>query len=409
MKDFSQAAQGKPVKNEIEIETPNGTLMAEYCFSVLTREGNVVGVQVIIRGLDERKRFEKTLRESQQRFRGLFMGNPEAAACLGSDYRILEINPRFEELFGYCLEEIKGKHIDDVVVPKDKVDEAEALDKKGVHGYVYHNTKRRRKDGSLVPVAVSAAPILVEGKPAGFVAMYKDITDLKDAEKRLESMNEKLQVVGGLTRHDVRNKLSAVTGNAFLLKKKYADHMDIVDSLKDVEQACTEIVRIFDFAKTYEMLGVEDLTYVDVEKTFSEAISLFSGLTNLKIVNDCYGLTVLADSLLRQLFYNLIDNSLKYGQKLTTIKVRYEHTEQDKLEVLYEDDGVGIPIENKPRLFKEGYSTGGSTGYGLYLIKKMMEVYGWTIQEKGEPDKGAQFAITIPKTNQNGKENYHIA
>jgi PAS domain S-box-containing protein len=79
----------------------------------------------------------------------------------------LEINPRFEELFGYSLEEIRGKHINDVVVQKSEMREAEALDKKAVEGYVYHNTKRRRKDGLLVPVAVSAAPILVEGSPQG--------------------------------------------------------------------------------------------------------------------------------------------------------------------------------------------------------------------------------------------------
>ena len=70
---------------------------------------------------------------------------------------------------------------------------------------------------------------------------------------------------------------------------------------------------------------------------------------------------------------------------------------------------LGIPAANKPHLFKEGYSTGGSTGLGLYLVKKMMEVYGWTIQETGKPDKGAQFTITIPRQNQNGKENYQIS
>jgi signal transduction histidine kinase len=112
--------------------------------------------------------------------------------------------------------------------------------------------------------------------------------------------------------------------------------------------------------------------------------------------------------LLRQLFYNLIDNSLKYGQKVTRIRVRYEKTSEDVLRLVYEDDGVGIPLSEKPKLFKEGYSTGGSTGYGLYLIRKMMEVYGWTIQETGEPGKGAQFIITIPKTNSSGKENYRI-
>ncbi len=235
MKDFSQAIQGKPVKNEIEMETPNGTLMSEYCASVLMKEGNVAGVQVIVRGLDERKQFEKTVKESQQRFRGLFMGNPEAAAYLGPDYCVLEINPRFEELFGYSLEEIRGKNINDVIVQKSAMGEAEALDRKAFDGYVYHNTKRRRKDGLLVPVAVSAAPISVEGKPTGIVAMYKDISDLKNAEKRLETMNEKLQVVGGLTRHDIRNKLSAIAGNVYLLRKQLTGDSKVQEELKDVE------------------------------------------------------------------------------------------------------------------------------------------------------------------------------
>jgi sensor histidine kinase regulating citrate/malate metabolism len=58
---------------------------------------------------------------------------------------------------------------------------------------------------------------------------------------------------------------------------------------------------------------------------------------------------------------------------------------------------------------KKAIAQEGAPGYGLFLIKKMMEVYGWTIQEAGEPGKGVRFTITIPKTNQNGKENYLIA
>jgi PAS domain S-box-containing protein len=408
MKDFSEAMRGKPVKNDIEIETPNGALWGEYCASVLLREGNVAGVQVIIRGLYERKQFERTLTESQQRFKGLFMGNPEAAAYLGPDYHVLEINPRFEELFGYSLEEIRGKHINDVLVPNSNMSEAEALDKKAVEGYVYHNTKRRRKDGLLVPVAVSAAPIIVEGKPAGFVAMYKDISDLKDVEKRLETMNEKLQVVGGLTRHDVRNKLSVITGNAYLLRKQLAGDSGVLEKLEAVETAVKQTVRILEFAKAYESLGVEKLVYMNVEKTIDEAVALFPNFKGIEMINKCAGLTLLADSLLQQMFYNLIDNTLKYGQKTTKIEVHYEQAGSDELRLVYEDNGVGIPETEKAKLFKEGYSTGGSTGYGLHLIKKMIEVYGWTIQENGKTGKGALFTITVPKTNQNGKENYNI-
>jgi signal transduction histidine kinase len=74
------------------------------------------------------------------------------------------------------------------------------------------------------------------------------------------------------------------------------------------------------------------------------------------------------------------------------------------LEIFYEDDGVGVQISDKKKIFMEGYGEG--TGYGLYLIRKMCDVYGWTINETGEPGKGVQFSITIPRMNENRDELY---
>jgi len=361
-----------------------------------------------IRDVSENKTSEQTLAENQQKFAALFSGNPEATVYTSPDMHILDINPRFTSLFGYVLDEVKGKHLNDVVVPTQLIEEGRMLDKKAVDGYVYHDTVRMRKDGSLVPVSVSAAPISISNQLRGYIGVYKDISRQKNAEEKLEAMNEKLRVIGGLTRHDVRNKLSIIMGNTYINKKRLMDHPDAIESLKDIETACDLIVRIFDFAKDYERLGVEELTNVDVEDTVKKAISFFpdSGGINIKI--ECRGLSVLADSLLRQLFYNLIDNSLKYGQKTTIIRIYYEESETH-LRLIYEDDGVGISQEIKSRIFSEGVTTGKGSGYGLYLIKKMMEVYGWTIEEAGKPGRGARFIMTIPKTSPNGKGNYVTA
>jgi signal transduction histidine kinase len=224
--------------------------------------------------------------------------------------------------------------------------------------------------------------------------------------EKLVSVNEKLGVVGSLTRHDVRNKLSTVTGYAYLLKKKHAEKIDVVEGLSKMEQAVKDSIKIFDFAKLYEQLGTKELTYVDVEKAINEAVALFSG-SMPKINNECQGLTVLADSFLRQLFYNFIDNTNKYGQKTTVIRIYYEKTGENSLKLIYEDDGFGIPLENKKNLFKEGFSTGGSTGFGLFLTKKMIDVYGWRIIEEGEPGKGAKFVISIPKHLVKSPDNSH--
>jgi signal transduction histidine kinase len=293
--------------------------------------------------------------------------------------------------------------------------EAETLDQNAKEGYVYHNTLRKRKDGTLVPVAVSAAPTTINGRLTGYVAVYKDISELKSAEAAMKEMmqrivltNEKLRVVGGLTRHDVRNKLSAVSGNAYLLRKQLAGDSGVLEKLSDMETAVEQVTAIFEFAKAYESLGAEELVYVDVGKIINEAVALFSDLKGARVTNNCGGLIVLADSLLRQMFYNLIDNSLKYGQKTSRIKIYYQETSQNELTLHYEDDGIGIPKEAKPSLFKEGFTTGEGTGYGLFLIKKMMEVYGWTIQETGMLGEGAQFTITMPRINPKGKENYRV-
>jgi len=75
--------------------------------------------------------------------------------------------------------------------------------------------------------------------------------------------------------------------------------------------------------------------------------------------------------------------------------------------LIYKDDGVGIPDDVKKNLFQEGYGKG--TGHGLYLIKKICDAYGWTIQETGEAGKGVQFTITIPKNVKEGKRHYEIS
>jgi len=244
------------------------------------------------------------------------------------------------------------------------------------------------------------------------IAFAEDVTERKEAEKKLDEMmnelvtiNEKLGVVGRLTRHDARNKLSVIANNVYLAKQKLAADHGALEFLGDVESAVDQMEKIFDFARNYEMLGVEELSYMDVGKSVEEAVILLSGMNGIKLVNECQGLTVMADSLLRQLFYNLIHDTLKHGEKVSQIRVHYEEGE-DQLKLIYEDDGIGIPENEKELIFKEGYGKG--TGYGLYLIKKICEAYSWTIRETGKQGKGAQFTMTIPKTNKNGKVSYHF-
>lgn len=244
--------------------------------------------------------------------------------------------------------------------------------------------------------------------------IIRDITERKKAEEALNQtrdqllMNiEKLSVIGSLTRHDVRNKLIELNGYAYLLKRKYGGQKEIIEGLNKIEQKIKDTERIFDFAKLYEQLGAKELSYIDVGTTVNNAVDFFSDVT-INVNNDCQGLMVLADSILRQLFYNFIDNTKKYGKKTTQIRIYYEKEQSGDLKLFYEDNGVGISGENKLKLFTKGFSTGGGTGFGLFLVKRIIDSYGWTIVEEGEAGKGVKFAITIPKLNKDGKDSFTL-
>ena len=411
-------AIGKPTgPDEFILNRKNGT---QISVEIRTHPLKIQGKKLVLgsaRDISERKKAEEAIK-----FQANLLNHVGQAVIMVDNNRIIRFwNKIAEKLYGYSEEQALGHNVTELlgVASPEEADEAS---KRLMAGESWSTeTFAKNKDGSVVPVILNRTPIFKEdGEFSGAASITTDITLQKSIEadltfsleslscslEKIQELNEKLRVVGGLTRHDVRNKLSAVTGYAYILKKKHADEADIVDGLVKMEQAVKDSMKIFDFAKMYEQIGGEELIYVNVEEKLKEASALFSGPLPT-IISECRGLNVLADSFLRQLFYNFIDNTRKYGKKTTTIRVYLEKADQDCLKLIYEDDGVGIPLEIKPSLFKEGFSTGGSTGFGLFLTKKMIDVYGWAIKENGEPGKGAKFVISIPKEKSFQKDTQH--
>ncbi len=415
--NLEECKLGNQGQCEFEFIQKNGThLYANIAASSIQDDaGNSIGTLALVADITKRKKAEESLKKSEQKYREFANSLPEIVFEADDKGKITFVNRQAGEIIGYSKDELQQMNVFKFLIPEARQTALETIQKR-IQGEKSSGNEFMflRKDGSTFPGLVFSEKIILEDGKLGLRGVIVNISQLKKAEEqldedreRIELMNEKLRVVGNLTRHDVRNKLSAVTGYAYILKKKHADQADIVDGLGKMEQAVKETVRIFDFAKMYEQLGAEKLTPINVEDNINEACTLFSGSLPT-VINQCHGLTVLADSFLRQLFYNFIDNTRKYGKKTTTIRVHFEEADQDSLKLVYEDDGVGVPLENKPNLFKEGFSTGGSTGFGLFLTKKMMDVYGWRIEENGESGTGAKFTITIPKLNKHGKENYQI-
>ena len=115
---------------------------------------------------------------------------------------------------------------------------------------------------------------------------------------------------------------------------------------------------------------------------------------NLGITIDSVNFEIFADPLFEKTFYNLIDNSLRYGgETMKNIRVSSK-VNPDGLFIIYEDDGIGIPINEKSRIFERGFGKTG--GQGLFLVQEILSITGITIRETGTPEKGCRFEILVP-------------
>jgi len=153
--------------------------------------GNIVGNQLLFINRDntEYKKVEEALRISQQEFASLFRSSPEALVYLDEKGIILDANLRFCKLFGYFLKEIKGRNIDDGMIhPSDKIEEGKKLSVKELKGYLNYETIRKKKDGTLFPVSISATPLEIDSQTKGAIGIYIDITE----RKRNEQLNKVL-------------------------------------------------------------------------------------------------------------------------------------------------------------------------------------------------------------------------
>ena len=148
---------------------------------------NIIGNQLLFvsRDITEIKKAEEALQQSQQEFASLFKNSPEILAHLDKNGNIININPRFTELFGYTLDEVRGRNINDGMIhPPNKIEEGKKLSKDLSEGQsLSYETVRKKKDGTLFPVHISSASVIINKKKNGFIAVYQDITERKQSEK----------------------------------------------------------------------------------------------------------------------------------------------------------------------------------------------------------------------------------
>ncbi|MBU1428606.1 PAS domain S-box protein [bacterium] len=168
----------------------DGTIFPTEIATKIVNIGGKSRLIAYIRDITKRKEAEKKLRKARKMFASLFASSPEAALYHDENGRIININPHFTELFGYTLEEIKGRNLNDGMIhPPDKIEEGKNLDKIAFsEGYFNYETIRKKKDGTLFPVLISGSNIVIDGQTKGAIGTYVDITERKKMEEELQKL-----------------------------------------------------------------------------------------------------------------------------------------------------------------------------------------------------------------------------
>ena len=219
-----------------------------------------------------------------------------------------------------------------------------------------------------------------------------EIQERRRFEAAIQLANRRLNTLASITRHDILNQITAVVMYLSLAEEETRDPV-VTGHLRKIEQITQLIQKQIRFTRDYQNIGASSPQWQGVARTIDEAIKDLD-LKNIRVKKELHDLEVYADYLLEKVFYNLVDNSLRHGEKITECRVSYRK-EGDGVVILYEDDGVGVPVGAKEKIFRREYYR--NTGYGLFLAQEILSITGLSIKETGEPGKGVCFEIRVPK------------
>jgi PAS domain S-box-containing protein len=342
-----------------------------------------------------RRQVEESLRESEEKYRSILKASPDDITMTDMDGVIYVVSPAALTVFGSTQEdELLGRSVVDFIIPEDR-DRARANIGSMLRGVVsgFGEYRAERVDGSRFDIEVNGDLIRdAGGRPTGMVFIVRDITDRKRADQALRQANKKLNLLSSITRHDINNQLTVLQGYLEILEESGLDSSQD-DIYRKIASAAQRISTMIQFTKEYEQIGVYAPVWQEI-RALVETAAEEAPLGEVIVENDIpAGAAVFADPLIVKVCYNLMDNAVRYGGKITTIG--FSVLEDDgKHVVVCEDDGNGISVNEKERIFERGY--GMNTGLGLAISREILEITGITIHEVGEPGKGARFEITIP-------------
>jgi PAS domain S-box-containing protein len=351
-------------------------------------DGNLIGSVHIARDVTERRKIERALLQKTEELDQYFSTSLDLFCIADTEGNFRRLNPQWEKTLGYTLAELEGKQFLDFVHPNDLPGTLAAIADLSAQKEVLNFTNRyRHRDGTHRWIEWRSFP-----KGDRIFAAARDITERRETEEALKAALKKLNMLSSITRHDILNQITGL--RTFLeLSREDLKGTRFEEFIEKEDQAAEAIQRQIEFTRYYQDIGVNAPDWQDMETAIREAYSQLR-LETLDLQVAVGGTVVFADPLIVKVFFNLMENSLRHGGRVTRLSFSSRETKAG-LVITYRDDGAGISAEDKEKLFRKGF--GKHTGLGLFLSREILAITGIAIIENGEPGKGVQFEITVPE------------
>lgn len=370
----------------------------------------------LLHDISKRKRIEDDVARQKKFFESLVMNSPAAIIVLDEKEQIASCNPAFEKLFGYTQNEIIGSNLDSLITTDATLQEASHYTQQTLTGATIHGIgQRRRKDGTLVDVEISAVPVIVGEQKVGALAIYHDITELIIARQDAEDANRAKSDFLANMSHEIRTPMNGVIGMLELaldtdLTDEQREYLNI--SLQSAEALLALINDILDFSKIEAKKMELEIISFNLRTTVEDAAASLAqraqdkGLELACLVHPDLTTDLKGDpGRIRQIIINLIGNSIKFTHQ-GEIVVRAEPVnETDTHATVYfsiQDTGIGIPADRQQSVFERFTQADGSTtrryggsGLGLTICKQLVEAMGGEIGVQSSPGMGSTFWFQV--------------
>ena len=353
--------------------------------------GTVMDISDPERRAAEHRKVEKALVESEAKYRALVENISEVIFTLNDRDLITYVSPSIRNLAGYTPPDLMGKRIQEFIYAEDAVPFEAGLDlaRRGVAGPF--EFRLITQHSSFIWVQVSGRSLADKPGRGGFHGVIADIHERKRIEDALRHATRQIILLNSITRHDILNGLTKLQASLEIIRNEPQTDK-LIHFIDLQEKTIAQIQHQINFTRYYQNIGVRPPKWKDIGERFLAAAATLP-LGNITITADVKNTEVFSDDLIERVFANLIDNTLEHGVRATSIRF-YAQMQGKDLVLVYQDDGVGIPREEKELVF--GHTRQGRISYGLFFSREVLAITGLSIRETGEPGKGVRFEILIP-------------